>query len=146
MPLGILSRKEEGFDAERLISLAKSRLEAGSYGALVTFIGTVRGSSRSGSKVTRLEYEAYEELASESLQRIADDVSKIDGIRDVIICHRCGTFVPGEEVLFVAVASERSASGFEAVQRAVYRVKHEVPIWKKEWTTDGGYWVGVEGP
>ncbi|MEJ5292995.1 MAG: molybdenum cofactor biosynthesis protein MoaE [Candidatus Methanosuratincola sp.] len=145
MPLGILSRKEEGFNAERLASLAKTRLEEGSYGALITFIGTVRGASRGGSKVTRLEYEAYEELARESLQKIADDISKIDGVRDVIICHRYGTFTPGEEVLFVAVASERSASGFEAIQRAVYRVKHEVPIWKKEWTADGGYWVGIEG-
>lgn len=145
MPLGILSRKEDGFSTERLVSLAKSRLEEGSYGALITFVGTVRGTSRGGSRVVRLEYEAYEESAKESLQRIADEISKIDGVRDVIICHRYGTFVPGEEVLFVAVASERSSSGFEAIREAVYRVKHEVPIWKKESTVDGSYWVGVEG-
>ncbi|RWX73214.1 MAG: molybdenum cofactor biosynthesis protein MoaE [Candidatus Methanosuratincola verstraetei] len=145
MPLGILSRKEEGFSVERLISLAKSSLGVGSYGALITFIGTVRGSTRGGSRVVRLEYEAYEESAKELLQSIAEDISKIDGVRDVFICHRYGTFVPGEEVLFVAVASERSDSGFEAVRQAVYRVKHEVPIWKKEITEDGGYWVGAEG-
>lgn len=145
MPLGILSRKEDGFSAERLISLAKSRLEEGSCGALITFVGTVRGTSRGGSRVVRLEYEAYEESAKESLQRIADDISKIDGVRDVIICHRYGAFAPGEEVLFVAVASERSSPGFEAIREAVYRVKHEVPIWKKEWTADGSYWVGAEG-
>lgn len=145
MPLGILSRKEEGFSAERLVSLVKSSLKGGSYGALVTFIGTVRGTARGGSRVVRLEYEAYEESAKESLQRIAEEISEIDGVRDVVICHRYGAFVPGEEVLLVAVASERSDSGFEAVRQAVFRVKHEVPIWKKEVTEDGSYWVGVEG-
>ncbi len=145
MPLGILSRKEEGFSAERLISLAKSHIEQGSYGAFLTFIGTVRGTARGGSRVVRLEYEAYEEPAKESLQRIAEEISKIEGVRDVLICHRYGEFAPGEEVLFIAIASERSDSGFEAIRTAVHRVKHEVPIWKKEITEDGGYWVGVEG-
>ncbi len=145
MPLGILSRKEDGFSTERLISIAKSRLERGSYGALITFVGTVRGTSRDGSKVTQLEYEVYEESAREVIQRIAEEVSKMDGILDVIICHRYGAFEPGEEVLFVAVASERSSSGFEALRSAVTKVKHEVPIWKKESTTGGSRWVDVDG-
>lgn len=144
MALGVLSKKG-GYDAERFLSLVRSRLDKGSYGALLTFIGTIREKAHDGSKVVKMEYEVFEESASEVIQNIAEETSKIKGIRDVVICHLFGTFEPGDEVLFVAVASERRSEGFEAMVQAINRVKREVPIWKKEYTEKGNYWVESEG-
>lgn len=145
MPLGIISRKDEGYGINDLLGEIKSRLEGGSYGALLTFVGTVRGKTPNSSEVIRLEYEVDEESAGEILQRIACDVSMMNGVKDVVICHRFGSFKPGEDVLFVAVAAERSAAGIEALRTAVSRVKQEAPIWKKESTSERSYWVGIEG-
>lgn len=145
MPLGIISRKDEGYGINDLLLEMKSRLEGGSYGALLTFVGTVRGKTPKGAEVFQLDYEVDEESAREILQKIACEVSRMNGVKEVVICHRFGTFKPGEDVLFVAVAAERSAAGIEAIRTAVSRVKHEAPIWKKESTSEGEYWVGIEG-
>ena len=47
----------------------------------------------------------------------------------------------GQISLVVAVASPHRKEAFLACHKAVDRVKEIVPIWKKEVTPDGQYWV-----
>lgn len=108
-------------------------------GAVVCFTGVVRDHSR-GKAVTGLEYQAYEPMALRQMQRIADTVRERWGLA-CAIHHRIGPVAVGEVAVVVAVASAHRAEAFDACRWAIDTVKNEVPIWKKEFATDGGWWI-----
>jgi len=143
MPTGLLAKREDGVDLPRIIGILKKGLASNDHGAIVTFTGVVRGKTVGDAAVDRLEYEVYEEAARESVQAIAGALAAISGVKDAVICHKHGTFRPGEEVLYVAIAAEHSGEAFDALRLAVGRIKHELPIWKKEHSSDGSYWVSI---
>lgn len=143
MPIGLLVKKEENIDLFPLIKILKEHIKDKNCGAIVTFIGIVRGMALDGKKVEKLEYEVFEEIAKRALENIANTIYMMGGIIDVIICHKYGVFLPGEEVLYIIVAAERSEKAMDAIRVALDKVKHEVPIWKKEHTEEGSYWIGI---
>ena len=112
-------------------------------GAVVTFLGTTRDNF-GGKTVTRLEYEAYDEMAMKKLWEVRDTLCADYGIEDVAIAHRTGRVDVGHISLVVAVASPHRREAFEACHEAVNRIKTIVPIWKKEWFADGSRWVACE--
>ncbi|MEM4216528.1 MAG: molybdenum cofactor biosynthesis protein MoaE [Candidatus Methanomethylicaceae archaeon] len=144
MAIGILAKKEDTIDLNALIKIVKENVKEKNCGAIVTFTGIVRGKTVDGKGVEKLEYEVFEEAAKRALNEMSKALSLISGVLDVAICHKYGTFSPGEEVLYVVLATERSVTAFDVLRLAVNRIKHEIPIWKKEYTTGGSYWVDVE--
>lgn len=112
-------------------------------GAVVTFEGDVRGETQ-GRPVVRLEYEAYLPMAERTLQRVADEVEREHGAA-VAIVHRVGHLAPGEAAVVIACAAPHRTPAFRACEAAIERLKHEVPIWKREVFSDGSVWVGL-GP
>jgi len=125
-------------DIETLIEGLK-RL-ADEIGAITIFVGVVRG-KRNDEKVLRLEYEAYAELASKVAEKIIEDAKTKYGIIDACIQHRIGTVKVGEDIMYVLVASKHRTEAFQALSEIVERIKQEIPIWKKEVTEKGAYWV-----
>lgn len=111
-------------------------------GAVVTFIGTVRDHSR-GQPVSSLEYETYSAMAEKMLARIGEEVARHWGVRCAIV-HRVGTLVPGEVSVVIAVSSPHRFESFKACRDALERLKRDAPVWKKEVTQSGEWWV--EGP
>ncbi len=113
-------------------------------GGLVTFTGVVRDHSR-GKTVTRLDYEAYGEMAQKQLARIgAETTEKWPGTR-VAIAHRVGELRPGDLAVVIAVSAPHRKEAFRACEHVIDRLKEDVPIWKKEYADDGEVWVGL-GP
>ena len=112
-------------------------------GAVVTFLGTTRLFA-DGRKVVQLEYEAYEEMALQELERIRQELMSQWQIEDVAITHRIGVVDIGEISLVVAVASPHRKEAFLACHEIVDRLKESVPIWKKEVFEDGYHWVACE--
>lgn len=112
-----------------------------SAGAVVTFVGVVRGNSK-GKKVLYLEYEAYKEMAEKKLAEIGDEIRERWGLSNIAIRHRVGHLEVGEVAVVIAVASPHRKEGFEACHYAIERLKQVVPIWKKEVWEDGETWVG----
>ena len=115
-------------------------------GAIASFIGVVREDPirESTAKVTRLEYEAYSEVALKRLHEIRDSIKKRDGVIDVLIHHVIDTLNVGDPSLFVAILGKHRQDVFPALSEAVELVKRNVPIWKKEFTTEDSYWVSTE--
>ena len=128
---------------QELIEEVKRGPQAHRIGCILTFTGVVRGVTKGGSKVLRLEYEAYSEAAEAKLEEIAEDLKRIPGVVDVRIHHFVGSLGVGEESVYVVVAAEHREEGFKALREAVERLKAEVPIWKKEYAEEGSYWVSV---
>ena len=115
-----------------------------SNGAVITFLGTTRDFS-DGRNVEYLEYEAYQPMAENTLQQIADELREKWGIDDFAVAHRIGRVDIGEISLVVALASPHRREAFEAGAYIVDRIKQIVPIWKKEAFEGGEVWVGSEG-
>ncbi len=112
-------------------------------GAVITFLGTTRDFSE-GRNVEYLEYEAYQPMAENMLQQIADELREKWGIDDFAVAHRVGRVDIGEISLVVALASPHRQQAFEAGGYIVDRIKQIVPIWKKEVFEGGEVWVGSE--
>jgi molybdopterin synthase catalytic subunit len=115
-------------------------------GAVACFVGVVREDpvQKDDAKVIRLEYEAYTEVALRRMQEIRDGMKKKPGILEVSIHHIIDTLNVGEPSLFVAVLGKHRHEVFSALSETVERVKKEVPIWKKEFTSKQAYWVSNE--
>ncbi|MFL0579025.1 molybdenum cofactor biosynthesis protein MoaE [Dietzia sp. 179-F 9C3 NHS] len=127
-----------------------------SDGAVVTFSGVVRNHD-SGREVLEIEYSAHP-TAPETLARLCDlvahehtspkteDGEPVDPMRSVRVgvAHRVGTLAVGEvAVVVVAVAPHRDAA-FAACEDLIHRIKHGVPVWKRQRFTDGvSEWVGI---
>ncbi|HJH29088.1 MAG TPA: molybdopterin synthase [Methanosarcinaceae archaeon] len=109
-------------------------------GAIGTFTGIVREYTY-GLQTQVLEFEKYEEMADASIERICTELKQKDGIIDVVIHHKTGRVEPGEDIVYIVVASSHRTQLFPVLSEAIERVKHEVPIWKKEITVDGEFWV-----
>jgi molybdopterin synthase catalytic subunit len=109
-------------------------------GGIDVFIGTVRDQTKE-KKVVRLEFEAYEKMALNEMQRIADEMIKRWPLHKVLIHHRVGVLQIGEVPVVIAVSASHRAAAFEACQYAIDTLKQTVPIWKKEVFEDGKEWV-----
>ena len=112
-------------------------------GGVVTFTGVVRGAT-GGKRVLRLEYEAYPAMALAKLDEISAAIEAETGAA-VAITHRVGTLLPGDAAVVIACAAAHRAPAFRACEAAIERLKHDVPIWKREVFEDGSEWVG-SGP
>ncbi len=111
-------------------------------GAYVLFVGVVRNHSR-GRSVTGLEYQIYRPMAERQMQRLVDEVQSRWGLRCAIL-HRYGYIAVGEPSVVVCVSSAHRAEAFDACRWAIDTLKADVPIWKKEFSTDGTYWIEGE--
>ena len=109
-------------------------------GAVIAFVGTVRGMT-DGREVRHLEYEAYPDMAEETLRQIGDEIrERWKTIRKVAIVHRLGRLQIGEISVVIALSAAHRAEVFDAVRYAIDRLKEIVPIWKKEVWSDGAEW------
>ena len=114
-------------------------------GAVASFTGIVREDPVQGGtgNVTHLEYEAYSSVALTKLQEIRHSMLNRPGILEVSIHHIIDKLEVGEPSLFVVILGKHRREVFATLAETVERVKMEVPIWKKEFTEKGAYWVST---
>jgi molybdopterin synthase catalytic subunit len=112
-----------------------------SAGAIATFLGTVRATSR-GRDVIALEYEAYEEMAEDVMAEIADELQTRYDLSKVAISHRLGRVEVGETSVAIAVSAPHRQDALAACADAIEALKARVPLWKKELYEGGEEWIG----
>ena len=110
-------------------------------GAVATFIGTTRVSSR-GRTVTHLEYEAYAGMAEQVMAEIADDLRERYDLCAIAIHHRTGRVEVGEPSVVIAVSAPHRQDALDACKDAIDTLKERVPLWKKEVYEGGEAWIG----
>ena len=113
-------------------------------GAIVLMSGTVRKETE-GKAVQYLEYQAYEPMALEIFRQIATQIrQQWPDTNRVVIHHRIGKLNIGEISVLVAVGCPHRAEAFAACRYAIDTLKHNAPIWKKEFWADGSStWVSI---
>ena len=112
-------------------------------GALVTFVGVVRGHSE-GRQVEEIEIQVYEEMARKQLEAIREEAMERFSVEEVAVIHRYGSLKVSENIMMIAVGSGHRPEAFEACRFVLERIKESVPIWKKEITPEGDFWVEGE--
>ncbi len=132
-----------------VLESVRKRKDFAKVGAIVTFIGVVRGETMDGTAVNGLELQAYEEKADEVLGRICRELRTRKGVVDVQIHHFTGKFELGEDLVYVLVAGGHRGDVFPVLEEAVERYKKEAPIFKKEMMTDRkgavkSYWISEQ--
>lgn len=111
-------------------------------GGIVNFIGTVRNQTQ-GKEVIKLEFESYIPMAISEMRKIAERAAKQWPVQKMAIHHRVGTLGIGEIAVIISVACAHRKAAFEACSFSIDTLKETVPIWKKEFFTDGAVWVAA---
>ena len=117
-----------------------SQVRGAEYGAVVAYVGTVRGRAQ-GKQVLYLEFETNREIAQRMLQQIAQEIEQRWGLKDVAIWHRVGRMEVGEAPVVIAVGAPHRREAFAACRYAIDRFKQTFSVWKKEVFADGEVWV-----
>jgi molybdopterin synthase catalytic subunit len=125
------------------VAEATAAVSAPDIGGIDLFLGAVRNHN-DGRAVTRLEYHAYVSMAEKEMQRIADEIAlELPGVR-LAALHRIGALGVGDLAVVCAAGAPHRGEAFKACRALIDRIKHRVPIWKREHGPDGPYWVGWE--
>ena len=110
-------------------------------GGVCVFLGVVRNENE-GRKTVSIQYEVYGPMAEAEMARIARQVEAEWPDARVGMQHRAGSLEVGEVSVAVVATAPHRAEAFAACRAAIDRIKHSVPIWKKEFHPDGSSeWV-----
>ena len=136
MEVKLITITEKPIDVDKLLDYVSDQ----SSGASVLFTGTIRDHNEQ-DKVSKLHYEAYQEMAVKILQEIENEIHTKWKINKFIAIHRTGTLKIGEVSVAVAVSSEHRKEAFEACKFGIDSIKEKAPIWKKEFSKSGTEWL-----
>ena len=100
------------------------------------FIGTVRN-HHEGRAVQALKYTSYAPVTEKMIRTIEQEIQEKYALRYVRVVHRIGTLDIGDKAIIAIAYAPHRREAFQACEEAVERVKHEVPVWKEEFYTDG---------
>lgn len=114
----------------------------GAVGAVATFSGITRGTFQ-GKIVLKLEYEAYIPMAIKEMEKICIQAINKYQLSKMAITHSIGTVLVGQCSVIIICLSPHRRAALEACAWAIDELKATVPIWKKEYTTDGSGTVSI---
>ena len=137
----IFSITEDEIDLNDLLA----QITLTSTGAAAIFTGMVRGETRRGTAhdTQYLEYEAYIPMAEEKMKQVAQEIrQKWPVVEGIAIVQRIGKLYPKTPTVLIAcTAAHRDTGVFDAARYGIDRLKEIVPIWKKEVSPSGEFWV-----
>jgi len=117
-------------------------LTLGENGAVVHFEGRIRSSHR-GKQVSHLIYECYQALALKEMDQILAEANTLFGLNHSFMIHRIGKLSIGDTAIWAAAISPHRKEAFAGCSYIMDQLKERVPIWKKEFYTDGSLsWPG----
>lgn len=105
-------------------------------GGLALFAGTVRDHHQ-GRAVESLRYTAYAPLAEQRIGEIEEEACRRYDLSYCRVVHRLGALRIGDVAIVCVARAAHRAEAFDACRYVVDEVKHQAPIWKEEFYTDG---------
>ena len=120
--------------------LARIGQGRGDIGGVASFVGIVRGGADGVRAMTLEHYPGMTERQLEAIE--AQALGRWPGIEMAVI-HRFGRLLPGDRIVFVAVAAAHRGEAFAACEFLVDWLKTRAPFWKLEERGDGSHWVAA---
>jgi molybdopterin synthase catalytic subunit len=127
--------QEQDFDVSR----EQSRLQNSFHvGAIATFTGYVRDA---GGNLTSLFLEHYPGMTEQSITHIIAGAGQRWSLAGVKVIHRVGELAPGEQIVWVGVASAHRADAFSACEYVMDFLKTDAVFWKRERAEGETTWI-----
>ncbi|MCX7163038.1 MAG: molybdopterin synthase catalytic subunit MoaE [Rhodocyclales bacterium] len=141
-----VSVQEADFDAgAEIAALSTGRDEVGAVASFVGLVRTDKAAAGVGADdtapVVAMTLEHYPGMTEKALEAIVTEARGRWDIHGVRLIHRVGRLLPGDRIVFVAVASAHRGEAFAACEFIMDYLKTRAPFWKKEDTAAGGHWV-----
>jgi molybdopterin synthase catalytic subunit len=111
-------------------ALLQRRQLAGDMGAVVCFLGVVRG-TEGGLLIAAIDYEVFAPMARRQFDLIFDQVEKRWPVASIRLVHRVGRVAVGETSIWLETIAPHREEAFAASQFIIAEMKRVVPIWKK---------------
>ena len=111
-------------------ALAAGRSASDDMGAVVSFLGLVRG-SENGEPICALEYESFQRMAERQFGLLFDEMARRWPLESVRLAHRVGVVNVNEPSLWVEIVAPHRGQAFAACQWLIDELKRVVPIWKR---------------
>lgn len=106
-------------------------------GAIVSFVGTVRGSGG----VEALTLDHYPGFTETQIADLVAAIVERYRLRAAAVVHRFGPMEPGETILFAATAAPRRRAALDALNALIEQLKSEAPFWKRERRDGIEHWL-----
>lgn len=132
--------QQDDFDVARLQSSLLAGLSE--EGAVATFTGYVRRANDE-HEVSTLELEHYPGMTERSIGEIVQQAAARWPLLGASVVHRVGQLAPGDQIVWVGVASAHREAAFSACEYIMDFLKTRAPFWKKERGPDGEHWVST---
>ena len=117
-------------------------LQQDQIGAIVTFVGIVRGfDEKTNQSIQSMTLDYYPGMTELEIEKIIKESCKRWEISGVTVIHRVGKLKPSDQVVFVGVASKHRQNAFDSCNFIMDWLKTKAPFWKKEETEEGVRWI-----
>lgn len=138
--INIIVEQPEYHTLNSLLAKIRRFRDIDKSGAIGTFTGIVRAAEKE-TRTEFLEFEEYRDVARKKMNEICSELKQKDGVIDVLMHHKTGIILKGEDIVYIVVAAAHREQLFPVLREAIERLKAQVPIWKKEHTQNGEFWV-----
>ena len=129
--------QSEDFDTgAELAALSRGRPEVG---AVASFIGLVRDVAGSG-ELSAMTLEHYPGMTEKQLAQLEAEALARWPLDQVLIIHRYGRLLPGDQIVLCAATSRHRQAAFEACAFLMDWLKTKAPFWKLEEVNGESNW------
>ena len=130
--------QRENFDVGA--ELATLYADRQNVGAVVSFIGLVRDVAGPG-ELSAMTLEHYPGMTEKQLQQLEADALQRWPLDRVLIIHRYGRLLPGDQIVLCVTTSAHREAAFAACTFLMDWLKTKAPFWKLEEVGGKTEWV-----
>ena len=111
-------------------------------GAIVNFVGTVRGfDEKTNDTINSMTLEHYPGMTELEIENIIKESLNKWDISAVTVIHRVGKLMPSDQIVYVGVSSKHRQNAFDSCNFIMDWLKTKAPFWKNEENNNKRKWV-----
>ena len=111
-------------------------------GAVVNFVGIVRGYDEKNNKIINsMTLEHYPGMTETEIEKIIIESFDRWELTGVTVIHRIGNLKPFDQIVFVGVSSKHRQNAFDGCNFIMDWLKTKAPFWKFEENNNQKNWV-----
>ena len=130
--------QNEEFD----ISEETKILQKNNTGAIVNFVGVVRGYDKKNNEtISSMTLEHYPGMTESEIEKIVFESFQRWELIGVTVIHRIGNLKPSDQIVFVGVSSKHRQNAFDGCNFIMDWLKTKAPFWKVEENNNKKNWV-----
>ena len=138
IPLIKIKIQSEDFDVSDEIKI----LHQNNTGAIVNFIGVVRGYDEKNNQIINsMTLENYPGMTESEIEKIVFESFQRWELTGVTVIHRIGNLKPSDQIVFVGVSSIHRQNAFDGCNFIMDWLKTKAPFWKVEENNNKKNWV-----